>query len=146
VKIEGSQDFQAPREQVFRALVDPELVTDALPGVGKVDVRDADHWEAEVKVPLPRAPRLRMSFELVERRPPERARLRSSGKSFGGGLHLDTQFDLTESAAGVTTMRYVADVQLTGLLGRLPDATVQPAAKQMVNGMLRAVERRVAKK
>jgi carbon monoxide dehydrogenase subunit G len=145
VKIEGSRDFEAPREQVYRALVDPQVVADALPGVGKVAVRDANHWEAEVKVPLPRAPRLRMSFELIERRPPERARLRSSGKSFGGGLLLDTQFDLTESAAGMTTMRYVADVQLTGLLGHLPDATVQPAVRQMVNGMLRAVELRVAK-
>jgi carbon monoxide dehydrogenase subunit G len=145
VLVEGTREFAAPREDVFRALTDPQLLAEAIPLVRDVRVRDEDRWSAEVKVPLvARAPRLRLQFEILERRPPEHARLEAQGKSLGTSVRLATSFDLAEREGG-TALAYRADLSLGGLLGRIPDSTLEPAARRAVDALLRAVERRVAR-
>jgi carbon monoxide dehydrogenase subunit G len=146
VRIEGTRELAAPRADVYRALTDPQVVGESLPLVGRVTVDDPDRWHALVRVPLPgrAAPKLKLAFEVVERREPERARLIAAGKSLGASLKLDSAFDLAEREGGGTTMTYAADVSLGGLLGRIPDATLQPVARRLVDGLLRSVERRAA--
>ena len=145
MRLEGTREFAAPREDVFRALVDPRLVADSIPLVRNVQVRDDDHWSAEVRVPLGgRGPRIRLQAELRERREPEHACLHAQGKSLGASVRLESTFDLAEQD-GKTEMRYDAEVSLGGLLGRVPDSTLGPAARRAVDGLLRSVERRVAR-
>lgn len=145
MRIEGTREFAAPPEAVFRALTDPELLTDAVPGVGSVDVQDANRWSAEIKVPLAaRAPRLKFQFELTERREPEHARLAARGKTLGGSMRVETSFDLTAQDGG-TAMRYDAEVTLAGLLGHVPSSTVEPLARKGIGKLLGAVERRVSR-
>ncbi len=140
MRIEGTRELAAPRETVFAALVDPELVAESLSAVESVAVRDADHWTASVKLPI--APRLTLSFELRERRPPEHARLRGQGRNLGSSITMDTSFDLVDAGGG-TRMHYVAELTLGGLLGRLGDHALRPIAERQLERMLTAVERRV---
>ena len=143
MRVEGTREFAAPREAVFAALTDPQLVAEAIPLVGNLQVQDRDRWSAEVKVPLAgRAPRIRLQFEILERREQEHAQLQARGKSMGTSVRLASSFDLAESGDG-TTLRYEADVTLGGLLGRIPDSTLEPAARRAVDALLRSVERRV---
>ena len=146
MRIEGTRGFAAAREDVFRALTDADLLADSIPLVGRVHVEDENHWHAEVRIPLPgrAAPKLKLAFEIVERREPEHARLSSSGKSLGSSLKFDSSFDLAERD-GATEMRYVADVKLGGLLSKVPDSTLEPVARRLVDGLLRSIERRVAR-
>jgi carbon monoxide dehydrogenase subunit G len=143
VRVEGEREFAAPREDVFRALTDPHLVADSIPLVRSIQVDDPDRWSAEVRVPLGhRGPRIRVRVDVLERREPEHARLQALGKSLGASIRLGTTFDLAEQD-GKTQMRYDAEVALGGLLSRIPDSTLAPAARRAVDGLLRAVERRV---
>ena len=143
MRVEGTREFAAPREAVFAALTDPQLVAEAIPLVGNLQVQDRDRWSAEVKVPLvARAPKIRLQFEILERREPEHAQLQAHGKSMGTSVRLASSFDLAERDGG-TTLRYDADVTLGGLLGRIPDSTLEPAARRAVDALLRSVERRV---
>jgi carbon monoxide dehydrogenase subunit G len=145
MRIEGRREFAARREDVFRALTDPRLVADSVPLVGSVDVHDADHWSAEVRIPhVARAPKLRLQFEIEERREPEHARLGAQGKSLGTSVKVASTFDLAESD-GKTEMRYSAEVALGGLLGRIPDSTLEPAARKAVDKLLASIDRRVAR-
>ncbi len=141
MRIEGTRAFRAPCRAVFDALTDPELVAESLPAVEKVSVRDPDHWTASVKLPI--APRLTLAFELLERRVPEHARLHASGRNLGSSLTMDTSFDLESTETG-TSMRYVVETTLGGLLGRLGDAALRPIADRQVERLLAAIERRVA--
>ncbi len=141
MRIEGVRAFDAAREDVFAALVDPDLVSATMPGLESLEIQDADHWTGQIKLSV--APRLKVSFEVRERRAPEHARLYAHGKGLGAGLTLDTSFDLA-GTEGPTTMSYVVEFSLSGLLGRLGEAALRPVAERQVDRLLRAVEQRVA--
>jgi carbon monoxide dehydrogenase subunit G len=141
MRLEGKRDFSAPREAVFDALTDPELVAGSIPALEGLEVTDRDHWTASVKVPI--APRLRVHFELLDRRPPEHARLYAHGRNFGGRATFDTSFDLAQHGNGRTAMRYDAQFHLSGILGRIGEHALRPIAERQVDKLFRAVQRRV---
>ena len=143
MRIEGTRDFSAPREAVYAALTDPELVSSSIPALESLDVADRDHWTASVKIPV--APRLKVWFEVLDQRPPEHARLHAQGKNFGGRATVDTSFDLAQRN-GRTTMRYDAEFALSGLLGRIGEPALRPIAERQLEKLLRAVERRVSER
>ena len=140
MRLEGTHEFRAPREAVFDALTDPELVAETMPGIERLELQDDDHWTASVKLPV--APRVKIAFEVQERREPEHARLHAHGKSLGASITLDTSFDLA-GEDGRTEMRYVAELALGGMLGRLGEPTLRPIAARQLDKLLRGVERRV---
>ena len=76
-------------------LVDPDVMVSALPGARGYRVLDSDRWEAKVKPPVPLAPSVTVTIEVVERRPGEHASLRARG----GGAHVSSNFDLTGNDA-----------------------------------------------
>ena len=141
MRLEGTREFAAPREQVFEALTDAQLVGEAIPALRSLTVADHDHWVATVKVSI--APKLKVHFELLDQRPPEHARLRAHGKNLGGSAKLDTSFDL-EDGDGRTAMRYEAEFRLAGMLGRLGEPALRPIAERQLGRLFAAVDRRVA--
>jgi carbon monoxide dehydrogenase subunit G len=141
--LEGKREFKAPREEVYEALTDPELVAGAIPALESLTVADHEHWTATVKVSI--APRLKVSFAVLDRRPPERARLYAHGKNLGAAASVDTSFDLAENGGGTTAMRYSAEFNLSGLLGRLGEPALRPIAERQVERLFSAVDRRVAR-
>src|SRR6187397_231573 len=78
-KVEGERRFAAPPQRVFDLLTDPDVIASAIPAVRGHTVTDADHWQAKVKPPLPFAPGVTIRFEVLDRRPPEHARLHAHG-------------------------------------------------------------------
>lgn len=142
MKIEGTREFRAPREAVFEALTDPELFVRSMPGLETYEIRGPDRGTATMKVAV--APRVKVDFEIREKRPPTHACLHAHGKNFGGRIAIDTSFDL-EERAGRTTMRFRAEFSLGGLLGRLGEPVLRPLADHQVDKLAQAVERRVAR-
>jgi carbon monoxide dehydrogenase subunit G len=143
MKIEGSREFGARRDEVYEALTDAELVARSIPALESLSVADHDHWTATMKIPV--APRLKVFFEVLDQRPPRHARLYAHGKSFGASAAVDTSFDLAQRD-GRTTMRYDARFTLSGLLGRIGEPALRPIAERQVEKLLRAVEQRVAQR
>ena len=140
MQIDGSHTFAVPPETVFAALVDPELIASTLPGVHDFHVESPNHWRGNVRLPV--GPKVAVTFELVERIDPSRARLLAKGKTFGGSVQVDTAFDLEPTADGGTLMHYTAHVTLSGLLSRLGDGALKPVGQHQVAGVMRALERR----
>jgi carbon monoxide dehydrogenase subunit G len=140
VRIEGTREFEALREQVWDALVDPELLAEFLPGLDSLKVRDETHWSAVMR--LPHSPiSLTLAFELLERRRPEHALLEAAGKRLGASATVRTTFALAE-ADGRTAMTWFADVELGGMLGRLAPA-MRPVAQQQAERFLDKLEKRL---
>lgn len=144
MRIEGQHTFAASPEAVFAALVDPELVASTVPGIHDFRVESPERWHGTVGLPV--GPKVAFTFELVERVPPTRARLVARGKTFGGAVRIETAFDLEPSGTGATLMRYVVLAELSGLLGRLGDGALKPVGEHQVNGVMRAIERRLAER
>jgi uncharacterized protein len=134
--VEGAHRFAAPREQVFAALVDPAVISPALPGSRGYRAVDADRWDVKVKPPVPLAPAVRIRFEVVERRPPAHAAL----QAHGGGADVRSSFDLDDDGSG-TLMHWRTELHLSGVLDRLAGHGLDPLARRQAARLLDAVER-----
>ncbi len=141
MRIEGTRSFAAPREQVWDALVDPQLLGEFLPGLESLKVQDETHWSAVMRLPMSPIS-LNLDFELVERSRPAHAVLAAKGKRLGASADVRTTFDLSEAATG-TTMAWFADVELGGMLGRLAPA-MRPVAQRQAEKFLDKLETKIS--
>jgi carbon monoxide dehydrogenase subunit G len=126
VHIQGERRFEAPPDDVFRALTDPKEITGAFAAIELVDADEHD-WTVVVRPPLPGGFRLKFSVRVDDLREPEHARLRAWGKSLGGRLAVDSSFELEPDGAG-THMRWQAEVDAAGLFSGLGSQALAPVA------------------
>lgn len=143
MKVNGTKTFDAPREQVWGVLMDPNKLAKLLPGVEGFEIEDDKHWNAKVKVPLGMGGlKLGFAFEKVDERPPEHAALRAKGKGVGAVVSMETRFDLAENGTG-TSMDWEADVSVLGQVGSMGQRVLQPIVNQQVESVLAALDREV---
>ena len=144
MKLEGTKEFDAPREVVWSVINDPSKMAKTMPGVESFEIADDTHWSAKVKVPLGLGGlRMTVDFEKLEEREPEFAALRAKGKGVGAIMNMQTQFNLSEAGAG-TSMRWEADVKIAGPVGTMGQRVLQPIVNQQVGNVLAALEKRVS--
>jgi carbon monoxide dehydrogenase subunit G len=119
-------------------LTSPDVIAAAMPAVRSHQVVDADHWLAKVKPPLPLAPALTIRFEVLDRRPPEHARMHAHG----GGADVTSTFDL-EADGDATVMRWQTELRLAGVLGKLAGPGGEAVARRQADRTLDEVTRRL---
>lgn len=126
--IEGERRFDAPPDEVYRALTDPDALGKAFSLIERVDADGAD-WTVVVRPPVPGGFRVKLSVHLEELREGEHARLRAWGKSLGGRISIDSSFDLAPEGTG-TSMRWSAEIDAAGIFIGLGSQALAPVAKQ----------------
>ena len=145
MKVEGTRELSAPRATVWDVLNDPQRMAKLIPGVESFEVQDDRHWKANVKIPLGLGGlKMAMNFDKVEEREPEYAKLVAKGTGVGAMLNMETQFHLSESDGGGTSMRWEADVRIAGPVGSMGQRVLQPIVNQQVGNVLTALEQQVA--
>jgi carbon monoxide dehydrogenase subunit G len=134
VHIEGEKHFDAPPDEVYRALTDPDELGHAFPAIERVDASESE-WTVIVRPPVPGGFRLKFSVHFEELREPEHARLRAWGKSLGGRISVDSSFNLAPDDGG-TVMRWSAEVDAAGIFSGLGSQSLGPIAKQQADRAL----------
>jgi len=143
MRLSGTKRLEGPPELVFDLLNDPARMAKLMPGVESFEVSDDTHWKAKVKVPLGLgALPLSFSFEKLEQRRPDYARLRAQGDGVGAIVKMETQFKL-KPAEGGTEMGWEADVSIAGPVGSMGQRVLQPIVNQQVANVLTALEEQV---
>jgi uncharacterized protein len=143
VKVNGNREFDAPAQVVWDVLNDPAKMAKLLPGVESFEVQDDRHWKASVKVPLGMGGlKLNFSFEKVEERPIEYAKLSSKGQGVGAIVSMETEFNLKPDGEK-TSMDWVADVRVMGPIGSMGQRVFQPIVNQQVTNVLDALDAQV---
>ena len=143
MKLEGTKEFEAPREVVWSVINDPSKMAKTMPGVESFEIADDTHWSAKVKVPLGLGGlKMSIAFTKLEERPLEFASLNAKGNGVGAIMNMQTQFNLAESATG-TTMRWEADVKIAGPVGAMGQRVLQPIINQQVGNVLGALDAEV---
>jgi carbon monoxide dehydrogenase subunit G len=139
VQIHGERNFDAAREDLFRALTDPDEMSAAFSAIELVEAHGT-HWTLTVRLPLPGGLKLRVSVHVEEIREPEHARLRAWGKSLGGRVSVNSSFHLEPDGAG-TLMRWTAEVDGAGLLSGLGSQALAPVATHQAERALERIAR-----
>jgi carbon monoxide dehydrogenase subunit G len=139
VQIGGEKRFEASPPEVYRALTDPDALGAAFAAIERVEA-DGNDWTLFIRLPLLGGFRLKFSVRLEELREPVHARLRARGKTFGGGISVDSTFELVPDGGG-TLMRWSAEVDAAGLFSGLGSQSLSAVATKHADRALARIAR-----
>lgn len=140
---EGTFTVKAPKSKVFEFLIDPRKVSGCLPDLQRLDVKSADEFTAIVKVGISFLKGdFTMNFKVVEKEPPNHAKLSARGSGIGSVIDLETVMDLTESD-GKTTMKWVADAKVGGRIASVGQRLISSQAEKIIKQLFDCIQGKV---
>jgi uncharacterized protein len=133
MKLEGSYEVKAPRQKVWSAFLDPEILRKAIPGCEKLELTGPDEYKATLKIGVAA---VKGTFEgkvrLADKKPPESYRLSAEGSGGPGFVRSDTVITLSDIEGG-TRVSYSADVQVGGLIAGVGQRMLGGVSKMMAD-------------
>lgn len=141
MRVEGSFEVRRDLDSVYAFFTDARLLVGCLDDPHTVDVSDEWHFTGTVTtgVAFIRGT-FRMTGEYTERRPPDRVAAKIHGTGLGSGIDGVIQTDLTESD-GVTTVRWSADLSLSGPVASIGERIVRGTIDKKTQGLFENARR-----
>jgi carbon monoxide dehydrogenase subunit G len=137
LKITGRYTIDAPRDQVWFALNDMEILARIVPGCERLVQTGENEFEGTVKIGIQS---IKGSYSgkirLEDIQPPHHYKLIASGRSSNGVVDGSGTVDLAEQD-GKTVLTYGGDAQIGGTLAG--QRLIEGASKQMINQSLKAL-------
>jgi len=143
MRIESEFTFDAPRQAVYEALQDPDILAGALPGTRTLERAGDDRYTGvmEVSVGPVTAARFDVSVELREKVEPEGFDMHVDGKGAAGFVTGTAHVDLEDEEGGRTRMKYRADLQVGGRVASVGQRLLDSVGKAMSLKGLETVNR-----
>jgi len=133
MKIEGSHEIPAPRDRVWSAFLDPEILSTAIPGCEKLEAIGPDEYKAVMKVGVgPVKGTFEGKVRLLDQEPPHRYRMAVEGSGGPGFIRGETQISLSDAGAG-TKVSFTADMQVGGLIAGVGQRMLGGVSKMMAD-------------
>ena len=133
MKIEGAHEISAPRQRVWDAFLDPELLRQAIPGCERLEAIGPDEYKATMKVGVAA---VKGTFEgkvrLTDKQPPDTYKMGVEGSGGPGFVRGEAAITLTDSGGG-TRVAYNADVQVGGLIAGVGQRMLGGVSKMMAD-------------
>ncbi|MDQ7840302.1 MAG: carbon monoxide dehydrogenase subunit G [bacterium] len=143
MKIEGEHLLPATRDQVWAALNDPDVLVKTIPGLKQLVPTGDDAYDATIELAVgPVRGAYQGKARITERTPPERMTLTVEGGGRPGTIRAAGALTL-EGRDASTLVRYVGDVQVTGVLMSVGHRLFGGVAKQLAGVFFKALEREV---
>lgn len=143
MNIHGTHHFDAPRERVFAAIRDPQVLMAVIPGCQEVHQVSDDEYEGRLNLRLPGAVgTYRTSVRLVDVHEPERSGLEGRVEGAMGSISGQAEFVLKETTSG-TEIEYRGSGVIQGPLARLDSRFAEKLADSLIAQGLRALESRL---
>ena len=132
--ITGERRLIAPRDAVWRALNDPEVLRECIPGCQKLEQISATVVEATIAAQIgPVKAPFASRIELKDLDPPRGYTLVGEGKSAAAGFGRGEARVTLEEDGGITTLRYVAELKVGGKLAQVGARLVEGATRQLAD-------------
>jgi hypothetical protein len=143
MKIQGDHTLRAAREQVWRLLVDPDVLKRCTPGCDKLQLIGENSYEAVLNVGVGAVKgRYAGRLRLEELQPPSHLKLVVEGQGAQGFVNGAGSMDLHQ-ADGETIVAYTGDVQLGGPMASIGQRMLQSSAKMLAGQFFTAIEAEV---
>ena len=132
--IQGQYRIAAPREVVWAALNDPEVLKRCIPGCKELDARSATDLAAKVALKIgPISATFSGSVTLEELSPPAGYTIIGQGQGGPAGFAKGrARVELTE-IAGETDLTYTAKAEVGGKLATLGGRLIEATSKKLAN-------------
>lgn len=149
MQLKGEERIAAPRERVWAALNDPDVLQKCIPGCQTLEQQTPTELTATVSLKVgPVKASFDGEVELKNLNPPQGYRLEGEGKGgvagfAKGGADVNLE-EVSDDEGEATMLRYDVDAQVGGKLaqlgGRLIDSTAKKLAKQFFADFKKEVE------
>lgn len=143
MKIESTQELHAPRDRIYSALTDPEVLRRCIPGCESLEKIAEDTYSATLKAGVGSIKgTFKGEVRLEDMRPPEHYRIVVEGKGAIGFAKGSADFDLEEKD-GLTVIKYSGELQIGGTIAGVGQRMIQGAAKMMASRFFAALDAEV---
>lgn len=145
MEMSGEYKINAPRQQVWDALNDPEILKQSIPGCEEIDQKSPTEMAAKVTAKVgPVKAKFAGEVELTDLDPPNGYRISGEGKGGAAGFAKGGANVRLEEDGDGTLLKYEVDAQVGGKLAqlgaRLIDGTAKKMAGQFFENFAAAVE------
>ncbi|WP_212525905.1 carbon monoxide dehydrogenase subunit G [Actibacterium sp. MT2.3-13A] len=144
MELQDEITIHAPRDVVYAALNDPEILKECIPGCEEL-IKHSD-TELEAKVVLKIGPvkaRFGGNVTLNPENPPERFSLTGEGSGGAAGFAKGGAEVVLEDHGAETVLKYTARAEIGGKLAQLGSRLVQSTAKKLAAKFFTAFAERV---
>jgi carbon monoxide dehydrogenase subunit G len=147
MELEGSYTFSAPRDVVWRALMDPDVLARVLPGCEKLEKLGDNEYEGAIKIRIgPVQGEFMGKVMLSDISEPDSYTMTVDGKGAPGFLNGDGQVRLEEQG-DTTVMHYSGTAKVGGRIAsvgqRLLDSSARALTRQSLDGLNGQIEARM---
>lgn len=132
MEITGEYLIEAPREQVWQALNDPQVLERAIPGCESFEPAGEDVYNARVQSKIgPVKARFNCKIRLTEIDPPQSYKLVGEGQGgVAGFAQGSADVNLSESGPEQTRLEYSAEFKIGGKLAQVGSRLVAGATRK----------------
>ena len=144
MELSGEHRFSAPRETVYRFLLDPDTLQACLPGCEELEKVGEDEYTATMKIGIGM---IRGTFtgkvKISDKQEPSSYRMLVEGRGPQGQVSGEGSLELSEEGDG-TLVQWSGDAQVRGTLARIGSRVIKPAASTIVGQFFKCLESKAA--
>ena len=143
MKIEGQHTFDAPREAVWNAVMDPEVIARTIPGCDNLEQVGDTEFKGAMKIKVgPVQGNFQGHVTLYNLNPHDSYRLKLKGQGPAGFVDGDGLLTLTEEQ-GKTVLAYDIDAKVGGRIASVGQRLVESSAKVVSRQALEGLEAQI---
>lgn len=144
MELTGERLILAPRERVWQALNDPEVLKDCIAGCETLERSGDDAFAAVVAVRVgPVSARFKGSLRMTDIVPPERYTLHFDGQGGVAGFGKGSADVVLAEEGAQTRLRYAARAQVGGKMAQVGSRLIDATAGKMTEEFFSAFEARL---
>jgi hypothetical protein len=134
MEIQGEYRIEAPREKVWKALNDPNVLRQAIPGCEELEQTSDDEFSAKVKAKVgPVNAKFGGKVQLSDINPPESYTISGEGSGGAAGFAKGSAKVRLADDGGATVLTYDANAQVGGKLAQIGSRLIQGTARKMAD-------------
>ena len=135
MELSSTRIIAAPRERVWQALNDPEILKASVPGCESLERVDGDTFRASVAAKVgPVSAKFAGRLQLLDVDPPNGYRLKFEGQGGGAGFaNGEAKVALSDAPDDQTSLSYVVKASVGGKLAQIGNRLVDSAAKKLAD-------------
>jgi carbon monoxide dehydrogenase subunit G len=131
MKIEGTHQIHAPRDRVYAALINPQILQRCIPGCQSLDKTADNTYVATMKAGVgPVKGIFKGNVRLEDMQPPSHYVMIVDGKGGPGFVKGTGEFELQDVDGG-TAIAYQGELQVGGVIAGVGQRMIEAAAKML---------------
>ena len=146
MEMTSTRVVNAPPEKVWKALNDPAVLKDAIPGCESLDRKTDTEWQVVIAAKVgPVAARFNGKIGLADLAPPTSYTLKFEGQGGAAGFaNGEAKVSLAPSGADGTALSYTAKAQVGGKIAQIGSRLVDGAAQKLADDFFERFSEAVA--